>query len=465
MGGVYRHMKNKNILITISEGSIARNIIRAGVPEFLLRDQDVNLYLLVPEDKAEAYQKEFGSGRVNINIFRPRPPAFFDRLLFYLGRNGLWTETIVTDQKTRFLSDRNLFSFFVKRVFIEVFGRSSVFHRMIRVLAALYRPSEATVVFFKKVMPALVFATDVQDEMDIDVLAAAKSFGIRTVGMVRSWDNLTSSAGLVKIIPDVLLVWNPYIREKAIQVQHIDRSIIKIVGIPHYDWYVKTDLLEERAEFLRKFGLEGADKLILFAGIGDYHAPRETEVAELLSRSIKDGELPDGTRVIFRPHPNFMVAREKVKLLAPNTVFDDGVATYTGKTSFTWEMDAKKMAHLMNSIYHADLIITTASTITIDAVAFSKPVICVAFDGKGREPYWKSVKRYYHNYTHYIDLGKTGGFKIAYSHKELIKYVNEYFKNPSMDYSGRKKIFEEFIWRLDGKSAERVASAVLEALD
>ena len=119
----------------------------------------------------------------------------------------------------------------------------------------------------------------------------------------------------------------------------------------------------------------------------------------------------------------------------------------------------------MNSIYHADLIITTASTITIDAVAFSKPVICVAFDGKGREPYWKSVKRYYHNYTHYIDLGKTGGFKIAYSHKELIKYVNEYFKNPSMDYSGRKKIFEEFIWRLDGKSAERVASAVLEALD
>lgn len=308
--------------------------------------------------------------------------------------------------------------------------------------------------------PDLVFATDVQDELDIEVMLASYHMKIPLVGMVRSWDNLTSGAGLIQFVPEKLLIWNPFMHTQAVTVQHVEDERLIMAGIPHFDWYMHKDLLVSREEFFGSLGLDPKKKTILFAGIGSYLAPHEVEVAECISDAFEAGKLPEDAQMIFRPHPNFTVDRDRVLSFA-RTVFDDGVAFYTADSPGSWEMDKSKIAHLMNSIYHADVVITTASTITIDAVAFGKPVICIGFDGKSQEPYWDSVKRYYDGYTHYIAITKTKGFQLVFSADELIAAIQLYLKNPEADAEGRKKIFDEFIWKLGG-SAERLIKAVLD---
>lgn len=444
------------ILITVSEGSITRNILRSFVLEKLLDIPELSVVLLVPEEKHEAYLGEFGSSRVSVVAYRSAALTFYGRLMNYLARNGLKTETILTDQKTH---SKFGVKYLLKRALIVSLGSMYVFHLFIRLLVSFREPSGQALRIFQDLKPDLLFATDVQDEIDVDIMLVAKKTGTRIVGMVRSWDNLTSSAGLLQIVPDKLIVWNPHLYDAAVEVQHIPKSMITMVGIPHFDWYKKEEIFIDRETFARQVGLDPAKKIILFAGIGDFHAPHETEVAGMVAEALERGDVRADAQILFRPHPNFMVARERV-LQFPKTVFDEGVAYYTGKDKGSWEMDSAKIAHLVNSLRHADIVITTASSMTIDAVAFGKPVICIGFDGEKDEPYYQSVRRYYRDFSHYIAMTKTKGFQLANNREELIRAINAYFENPQMDEEGRKVIFDRFIWKLGG-SAERLVQAVL----
>ena len=452
----------KTIFITVSEGSIARNILRSFVLERLLAVPDLRILLLVLEEKAERYRSEFASPRVSVYSFSPRPQSFLDRIIFFLGRNGLCTDTVLTDQRTYAVESGKWISFVCKRVFTLTLGRLSLFHSCVRLIARVRPPTAEMRTLFQKEKPDLLFSTDVQDELDIDAMRAARRERVRIVSMVRSWDNLTSHH-LIQIVPDTLVVWSSYIKEKAVRLHGIPARRVVITGIPHFDWYRREGILTTRAAFLEPYGISPEEKVILFAGIGDFLAPHEAEVVHILSDAIRDGALPKNTRVLFRPHPNFLVAREEIKEL-PHVVFDDAVAHYTGALRSTWEMDTEKIAHLANSLAHADVVVTTASTMAMDAAAFDKPIVCVAFDGLSTEGYWHSVRRYYEVYTHFQLITKTQGFAVAYNPKELIDAILSYFRDPERDGAGRQRICNEFIGPLDGHAGERVANVIIDAL-
>lgn len=453
----------KKIFITVNDGSIARNILRSFVLEKILARPDIAVGLITHESKVRSYEREFGGERVRIFGVPQRRLTFYERILSYLIRNGLRTKTILMDQRTHI--DGRYMAFIVKRVITYFLGGSRLFHSFIRLLFLFRSPSPFARELFLKEKPDLLFSTDVQTELDFDAIAAARKTGVKIVGMVRSWDNPTSRGGLIPYIPKMLLVWSPYLRRISAKFQDVPAGRMVMVGIPHYDWYTRKDIIMSRGEFLRYFGIDPSKKLILFAGEGAFHAPHEVEVLGIISEALKAGKIENSGKVavIFRPHPAFKVDRESAKKL-DNIVFDEEVSEYTGQDPASWEMGKAGIAHLVNSLYHADLIVTIASTMTIDAIAFDKPVICVAFDGKSKEPYWNSVKRYYRDYAHYADLSKTRGFKIASDADEMTRFINEYLDNPTLDALGRKKIRGEFIWKLDGHSAERIAEAVLGGL-
>lgn len=452
----------KKIFITVNDGSIARNILRSSVLAGLLSDPSVSLGLIAHKDKADLYRREFGSNRVWVFPYECGPLTLYERVLSFLIRNGLHTRTILMDQRTHI--EGRWVMFYIKRVLTYTLGSSKLFHQFIRFLFRFRPPTLFMHNLFLIEKPDLIFSTDVQAELDFDAVSAARKAGVPVVGMVRSWDNLTARGGLVPFIPGKLLVWNPYIKGEAIHIQHIPERVVCLTGIPQFDWYIKKELILSHEKFFRRLSIDPAKRLILFAGEGHFHAPHEPETVAVVSHAMNEGKIPADVAVVFRPHPNFMIDRETIKGLG-NIVFDDGVASYIGHERSSWEMDQEKMAHLVNSLYHADILVTTASTMTIDEVAFGKPVVCIAFDGKSREPYWNSVSRYYHDYNHYHDLSRTGGFAIARNAEELVRAINEYLKNPQKDAEGRARIVENFIWKLDGKSGERIAKELLDIFD
>ena len=211
------------------------------------------------------------------------------------------------------------------------------------------------------------------------------------------------------------------------------------------------------------FGIAPNKKVILFCGIGSEYAPHEADVARILSRAIENGAIDRNSAIIFRPHPGLSVDAQAFGDL-PNVFFDHTVVTFAEAGDMSWEKESGAIARLVNSLHHADVVVSIASTITIDAVAFGKSVVCVGFDGYHREPDAVSLRTAYRNHTHLKDLSKTNGFRIAYSAEELADYITGYLENTGLDENGRKKIFEEFIGYLDGKSSERLSAVIAEKL-
>lgn len=453
----------KKVLITVSEGSLARNILRSGVLDHLLKRGDIRVSLLAPQDKVELYMKEFGSPSVDIvGVPKSSVSTFFDRVLVFLSRNCFWSETLATLQHTRFLAAGNRFSFVFKRALMIIFGRSALAHRLIRLLASLRK---AAPVFLKKISeisPDLLFATDVMDDFDLHAIAAARSQGIPVAGMVRSWDNLTN--GLMQSIPDVLLVWSNYISWRARTVQHIPESIIRIVGVPQYDAFFRKEGILPRQEFLSGLGINPESRIILFAAAGAFFMPYEWETPLIIQRAIDDGRLPKNCVIVARKHPNFEVPDEVVTR-EKKIIIDRPISYYTQGSMGQWEIGKIDIYHFANLMTHADVVVTGGSSITMDAALFDRPVINVAFDGYHKDvPYYSSGRRIYEQHTHYMALMKTHAMKIVWDEKELVLWIEKYLRDPSIHREERARLRKEFITHEDDKSAWRVARAIMDNL-
>src|SRR3989344_8258530 len=157
----------KKVFITVSEGMIARNILRSFVLQNLLEDPEVEVGLLVSSAEASFYQREFGSPRVKVFVVR-RTPSFFNRALDYLTRNGYYSVTILTDQGRRFLADRRYIRLISKRLLIYGLGSFRPFHYFLRWLARFraYNPETKNLLLNEK--PDLLFATDVYSDLDLE---------------------------------------------------------------------------------------------------------------------------------------------------------------------------------------------------------------------------------------------------------------------------------------------------------
>ena len=75
----------------------------------------------------------------------------------------------------------------------------------------------------------------------------------------------------------------------------------------------------------------------------------------------------------------------------------------------------------------------------------------------------ESVRRFL-DYDHIKNLNATKFGEIAFNKEELVKYIHQYTKNPSMDEKERMRLVKEQIWKLDGKSGQRIADFIYEQL-
>src|SRR3989344_209517 len=137
----------------------------------------------------------------------------------------------------------------------------------------------------------------------------------------------------------------------------------------------------------------------------------------------------------------------------------------TGAGSFS-EILEKDMEHLADTIFYAAVIITTTSSISIDAALFDKPTINIAFDGWEKRPFWKSVRRKFSKYhAHYQYIVKSGGVSIAWTFDELVAAINRYLEHPELDREGRARIVSEQCYKHDGQSGKRIAGSLLNFME
>ena len=318
----------------------------------------------------------------------------------------------------------------------------------------------------KKYNPDIVLVPDIVFPPDREVLRAARRLGFFTVGMIRSWDNLTSK-GVVQILPNKLIVLTSIMRDEAIKYSGMPRKDIVVTGIPHYDEFFKERPVS-REEFLKSLGIPIDRKIILTAPFLYADTKSAEVIIEEFVRAIDDGRLPKNSHLIVRYRPatpeisgDKLPKSDRITITIPCEKF----FKVNNKQSPTmdWEFTSKDIDVLINSLAYSDVVVTYMSTLSIDAAVFDKPTINIRFEADENTAPEEHIA-IFSKYVHYRAVENSGGIKMVWNMKELIDATREYLENPALDRDGRKKLVQEQIEFTDGQSGHRTAEYIKQVL-
>lgn len=436
----------KTIFISSFHILISRNIIGAPFLDLLLAQRDIRVVLIVPDQKKQFFERTFRRERLIVEGV-PRGLNRRDGTLRYLSLASSRTRSLAIKRATELGGSGTWLAWLIGRAW---------FRPVLRLLNRWGTPRGRFGPLLDRYRPDVVFATDVQNENDVRLMTEARDRGIRVLGMVRSWDNLTCK-GTLRIIPDVLAVNNDIVREEAVRLHGVPRGRIAVVGVPHYDRYPK--FAHSREEFSKAVGLDPEKRFVVFAPTGDrYLAENRVDqtAIELAARA-----LPRNFQLLVRLPPSDSVTLAGLNI-APNVVIHRPGQQLSRESAMFKinELSPEDDEVLRDTLAYGELVITGPSTMAIDAAVFDKPVILVAFDGAGDGGYYGSVRRYY-DYDHWRPVIPTGGVRVAKHPDEFRDLIHQYLAHPEHDRAGRAEIVRRECFRLDGASSQRLVDALL----
>ncbi len=241
------------------------------------------------------------------------------------------------------------------------------------------------------IRPAFIIVpSGFSDSFSIDCVKSAKAAGIPSLMLMFNWDNV-SCKGLLPVLPDHLGVWGDQTRNQAVAIHRMPASEVFLLGAPQFELYRQADISEsERIRDVRmRNGVPDDKLLLLYLGISRYRD--EIALLSILEQAITDGRLP-GTHVVYRPHPWREVSRGE------RNFFDRSFQHVT--------MDEQLREHYVASLtdpgynvkrfvpdygYYpflltaADAVVSSLTTMGIEAMLVGKPVLLPAYPEPGME--------------------------------------------------------------------------------
>jgi hypothetical protein len=165
---------------------------------------------------------------------------------------------------------------------------------------------EAIEAFIREQTPDLLLVTPLIElgSQQVDYVKCARRLGVRSALCVASWDNLTSK-GLVRVIPDHVLVWNEAQKREAVSLHGVPAERIRITGAQLFDGWFAAQPSRSRDAFCGMVGLDPARPFVLYVGSSVFIAPDEVPFAERwLGRLRRDPDpVVASAGVLIRPHP------------------------------------------------------------------------------------------------------------------------------------------------------------------
>jgi hypothetical protein len=309
--------------------------------------------------------------------------------------------------------------------------------------------------------PALIVTgTPGVDLRDAHVMRAARRWKIQTATVMLSWDNLTSK-GYMSAIPDHMLVWSELMAEEAAQYHGYPRDRAIWCGAAQFDHYHRFRETFDSAGWRAQHGIPSRVALIVYGTINPAILPHEIEIVRTLVRQVRDGAFGRPAILWVRLHPQmvkgpFATALDGFLALRGQDVVVEVPPVISEKLN--WDLPADDRRHLAALLAAADVLVTTSSTLVIDAACLGTPIVNVFFDGADAPGHLAA--RRFKRYTHYEKVLRTGGIAVADTPQEFAVLARRYIEDPRADRDGRLAIISQQLRQLDGKAGERTARAL-----
>ena len=318
---------------------------------------------------------------------------------------------------------------------------------------AFYRLRPEYLERFRRDRSALLLTTHAHLHREGEILRAAKSLGIPTLGVVRSWDNVYKG---IRSRPDRLAVWNEINRQEVIDLEGYAPGEVEITGPPQFDPYFASGKVWSRERLAAYFNLDPARPIILYATHGFYSNLDETGWMDDLLALVDSQVVQGRPQIICRLHPWSRLEHFR-RFAAHPEVRLSFVDRYW--PALSWYMTRDDVELIGNILRHADAVITPGSTITLEAAIFDRPTVCPI----------------YHNYQTYLAqdfFGRALGmhFKriraldlvpMIDRREDFAAAINRCLSEPSWYASERAQMVRDYVHFTDGHSTQRLCELAL----
>ncbi|SFU91773.1 hypothetical protein SAMN05216350_10888 [Polaromonas sp. YR568] len=465
---------NKKVLVILPSPLMARNFLRTDILHLLGSGEDTEITVVSPNpDDRELVEK---NGAAWHPYFHPRRSKVagengFGGRLLRVGRYarylaGLFlhmglTYRINTLSGFKGFSARLRQSFGLRKIYLrEGLPMSRLFGlpfpkswRLYRFLYTCYYqrwqsfgPVEKLIT---QVKPDLMILSMVQTHMVTPYALAAHHLKVKILGINGSWDQPTTKGPVCPGI-ERIAVQNDIVRDELIRYHHIAPERVKPIGWLQMDAYFHQREVA-REDVLRRVGIPLTHRYILFAANAPRLGLHEPEVFKQLAIQVQANTFGTDVTLVCRCHPQDRDWRARWgSALAMERVVVD-------------PPDLGPLDHLAAMVRHAGVVIASAGSINLDAVALDTPTIGLAWEDPDL-PYWDRPARAY-DLEHLRVLRTESGMMFARDLPELLAACTRYLAEQHADAEGRAQIRHRYLYRLDGGAAARLANEVKEMLE
>lgn len=460
-------MQKKTLFLCLYSGAALGKFMDPGNPVLaqLLPQANENLRIVLLTNKGiDRYLAKHPANKfVSVEYIDECVPKGFVQKLFhffyaYLIFTGT-TEVLATVGARADITPAggNRHMAFVKRSVAKTFGRSRwVKLKLVPLLYEQVFRSRPFKKIFERYRPDLVFVSALAFYPDIEVVAEAKRWGVKTMGMTPNWDHLNKY-----YIPqhvDTLLVQNMPMKREAVIYHGYDEDQIQLIGFLQFDKYVpRNRFAMPRDEYFKEMSLRPDRKVIAYFSNSAFTL-NEGDILAEIAQWIRSGKFKQPAQLLVRPYvsPRSMALEERKY---ENLKNDPDIV-------FNWrkiDEQEESVRYFVSMMYYADVVISLFSTTALEAAVFDKPTLTVGFDGYKKCPPHQSITRL-EKLTYFKNVIDTGGVRIVRSFDDLHEKLQAYLDNPQLDQDKRALLVEKLCYAPDGKTAERVTRIILSKL-
>lgn len=458
----------KIVMVTISKGLIARNLLQNDFYELLKKHFD-KVVILTTASASQRFIDEFKAGNVCIIPLLEARDIFFGKLIANINRYIIYNDG--TEMLTGHNFDRRRgisficwrFKHLLLRLIFLPLSKIKILRRILQKIDYVFLHRETVRHYralIKKYQPNVVFATNIMDEAEAALLKAARREKVFSLAMAKSWDNLSKK--YFRARADTLLVWNQFMLKQAQKLQDYKKDEVAMVGVPQFDYYIDRSRLLSREEFCSRAGLDPKKKIIFFGSEGKLLLT-DPDIVGLMRNFIKNGELADACQVFVRPHWAYTNDRAKFRdFFNVREVVVDGLHCFSSGFSDSWDYSREQMDHFFNSIYHSAVVVNTASTLTLDAIALNRPVILIQFAGHEKPLRYESVANLYTS-DYYKEVLSFKAALTVDSAESLRAAIDSCLQNSDILGVERDRLKQNFFFMVDGQAGKRLFNVVYNA--
>jgi hypothetical protein len=411
----------KNVYLAISQGNVYRDLVRLGTLRHLVETRsDVRLVVLTQGWAVREIQEELRHERI------------------VLARHDMYGQ--------------NRWQSYLTTVRTKLRSRTAI-DAVLRLEASLAKEPAGIEECLRSYPPALVVSTHPRMVWEWDLVSWARRSDIPTLGIVKSWDNILRH---LHARTDRIAVWGRANRRDAMEVEGYRSDEIEVTGAASFDPYFDPAVLRPRVEFLRSVGLDPELPVVLFGTAGGIGGDWDETflMDELLELRRTEREFRD-LQIICRLHPISHLSHFWPYRKEPGVVLSFGSYVKT----LGWCMTRAEVEEMANLLAHADVVVTPASTLSIEGAIFDTPVIVTLYSTVRPDLHDHAIQRHWLD-MHFRPIAEKDWIPFARSPEDLAAMIRTAIHDRAWYRDQRKALVDEYVTLTDGRAYQRIADLI-----